>query len=149
MSDLRELYQEVILDHSKRPRNFGELLEANRKAKGHNPLCGDRVDLFLTVEDGRIKDIRFKGAGCAISTASASMMTERLKGATVGEAQELFEQFHDLVTGKSPGGPDPDLGKLEVFSGVKEFPARVKCATMVWHTLRSALEQKDETISTE
>jgi nitrogen fixation NifU-like protein len=150
MSDLRELYQEVILDHSKRPRNFRKLEAANRRAKGHNPLCGDRVELYLEVENGSIRDVAFQGAGCAISTASASVLTETIKGKTVAEVEQLFDTFHDLVTGKPAGGAaGPELGKLAVFSGVVEFPARVKCATMVWHTLRAALEQSEETVSTE
>jgi len=150
MGDLRELYQEVILDHCKRPRNFGELPDANRTAKGHNPLCGDRVDLYLDVEGDKIVDVRFKGAGCAISTASASLMTERVKGATVDEARKLFDVFHALVTGHAAqGAAEADLGKLEVFAGVQEFPARVKCATMVWHTLAAALDEKGATVSTE
>ena len=150
MSDLRELYQEVILDHCKRPRNFRALSGASHHAKGHNPLCGDRVELFLTVDDGNIKDAAFQGAGCAISTASASLLTETVKGKTVEEAGEIFERFHHLVTGKPAAGPaGSDLGKLEAFAGVAEFPVRVKCATMVWHTLRAALEKKQETVSTE
>jgi len=150
MSDLRELYQEVILDHSKRPRNFRTLAAASHRAKGHNPLCGDRVELFLTIDGGDIKDAAFQGAGCAISTASASLLTETVKGKTVEEAGELFERFHDLVTGKPTASPaGSDLGKLEAFAGVAEFPVRVKCATMVWHTLSAALEKKQETVSTE
>ena len=145
--ELRELYQEVILDHSKNPRNFREIEHPSHEAKGHNPLCGDRLTLYLLVEDGVIRDIAFQGAGCAISTASASMMTEALKGKTEAEAEKLFGAFHDLVTGKSEA--TDALGKLAVFSGVREYPVRVKCATLAWHTLNAALEQKKEAVSTE
>ncbi len=148
MSDLGQLYQEVILDHNKKPRNFGKLEQANRQAEGFNPLCGDKITLYLNVEDGLVKDIRFQGSGCAISTASASMMTTSLKGKTVAEAEALFEKFHQMVTGKQPG-PDVELGKLAVFSGVSEFPVRVKCATLAWHTLHAALQGKNEPVSTE
>jgi nitrogen fixation NifU-like protein len=151
-SDLRDLYQEVILDHSKRPRNFGELPGSNRRAEGYNPLCGDRETVLLNVENGVLKDIRFTGSGCAISTASASMMTESLKGKTRPEAEALFTRFHDLITGESKSGPGaPPLGKLEVFSGVREYPVRIKCATLPWHTLKAALasEGADTTVSTE
>ncbi len=137
MSELGDLYQEVILDHSKSPKNFGELPEFNRKAEGFNPLCGDRVTVFLRLEGDRIQDIRFQGSGCAISTASASMMTESLKGKTLEEAQKIFHGFQLLTTGQEPG---MELGKLAVFSGVGEFPARVKCATLAWHALHSAVE---------
>lgn len=150
MSELRDLYQQLILDHSKKPRNFHKLEGANRTAEGHNPLCGDQITLYLRVEDDVIRGIGFEGSGCAISKASASMMTDSVKGKTRAEAQRLFEQFHDLVTGETDEGRDPaDLGKLAVFSGVKEFPVRVKCATLSWHTLRAALEGKGETVSTE
>jgi nitrogen fixation NifU-like protein len=150
MSDLRELYQQLILDHSKKPRNFRTLEGANRTAEGHNPLCGDQITLYLRVEDDVIRAIGFQGSGCAISKASASMMTDSVKGKTRAEAQRLFERFHDLVTGETGEGGDPaDLGKLAVFSGVKEFPVRVKCAILSWHTLRAALEGKEETVSTE
>jgi nitrogen fixation protein NifU and related proteins len=144
---LRELYQEVILDHSKSPRNFHALSGPARSAKGHNPLCGDRLTLYVDVEDGRIKDVAFEGAGCAISTASASMMTEALKGKTEAEAEKMFEGFHALVTGKSLS--EEDLGKLAVFAGVRDYPVRVKCATLAWHTLRAALAQQEEAVSTE
>jgi len=151
MADLRDLYQEVILDHSKGPRNFGELAGANRRAEGYNPLCGDRETVFVRLEDDVLKEVGFRGAGCAISTASASMMTESLKGKTRAEAEALFERFHDLLTGqdgeKKPGSPE--LGKLTVFSGVREFPVRVKCATLPWHTLKAALAGVDRTVSTE
>jgi nitrogen fixation NifU-like protein len=150
MSDLRDLYQELIIDHSKRPRNFRVLEAANRKAEGYNPLCGDKVTVFLELENDRVKNISFQGSGCAISTASASVMTESLKGKTLPEAEALFEVFHNLVTGKPPaGGKTPELGKLAVFSGVSEFPARVKCATLAWHTLQAALQGQGETVSTE
>jgi nitrogen fixation NifU-like protein len=149
MSDLRELYQQVILDHSKKPRNFQKLDGANRTAEGHNPLCGDQITLYVQVEDDMIRRIGFQGSGCAISKASASMMTDSVKGKTTAEAQQLFERFHDLLTGKGGPGDPGDLGKLAVFSGVREFPVRVKCATLAWHTLRAALEGKGEPISTE
>jgi len=148
MSDLRELYQEVILDHHKRPRNFRRLETANRQAEGYNPLCGDKVSLYLRLEDGVVRDIGFQGSGCAISTASASMMTESLKGKSEAEVETLFRRFHDLLTGR-PETPASDLGKLAVFSGVREFPVRVKCATLAWHTLRAALEGRQETVATE
>ena len=140
MSDLRELYQEVILDHSRRPRNF-HVLQAARCANGHNPLCGDRVSIFLDMEGGVIREVSFQGNGCAISTASASMMTEALKGKTVEEAQRLFGLFHELVTtGADAHEAEDALGKLAVFEGVREFPVRVKCATLPWHTFRAAVE---------
>src|SRR5262249_51489352 len=140
MSELRDLYQEVILDHSKRPRNFHSLPSANRKAEGYNPLCGDRETVYLQVEGDVLKDVAFEGSGCAISTASASMMTESLKGKTRAEADALFQRFHGLITGAAEGHGGPALGKLEVFSGVREFPIRVKCATLPWHTLKAALD---------
>ena len=150
MGELRDLYQEVILDHSRRPRNFGEPAGANRRAEGYNPLCGDRETIFIRLEDDRLKDVGFQGAGCAISTASASMMTEALKGRTRQEAEALFERFHQLITGADARGPgSPELGKLAVFSGVREFPVRVKCATLPWHTLRAALSGEQTTVSTE
>jgi nitrogen fixation NifU-like protein len=150
MSDLRELYQEVILDHSKRPRNFRKMEVANRHAEGYNPLCGDRITLYLNLEDGILKDISFQGSGCAISTASASMLTESLKGKTTAEAEALFRRFHELVTGPPDEIPDVEgLGKLAVFAGVREFPIRVKCATLAWHTLRAALTGEDKPVSTE
>jgi nitrogen fixation protein NifU and related proteins len=147
MSDLRDLYQETILDHNKRPRNFKKLEGANRIADGYNPLCGDKVKVYLRVEDGRVKDLSFEGSGCAISKASASVMTESLKGKTVEEAEAVFKRFRDLVTGKSADGDD--LGKLVVFSGVCEFPTRVKCATLAWHALTAALQGKGDAVSTE
>jgi nitrogen fixation NifU-like protein len=152
MSDLRELYQEVILDHHKRPRNFRKLAGDARHVEGYNPLCGDRVTVYVQLEGDRVKDVSFEGSGCAISTASASMMTEALKGKTRPEAEALFHAFHELVTGApgaDPGDVNPALGKLAVFSGVREFPIRVKCATLAWHTFRAALEGKEEPVSTE
>jgi nitrogen fixation NifU-like protein len=137
---LRELYQEVILEHNKNPRNFHKMERANHLAEGYNPLCGDQLTLYLNTEGDQIKDISFEGSGCAISQASASMMTSFMKGKTTEEAEKLFDKFHHMVT--SPMGttsPDPNLGKLAVFAGVSEFPARVKCATLAWHTLKSAL----------
>jgi nitrogen fixation NifU-like protein len=149
--DLRELYQEVILDHSKRPRNFGELPNANREAHGVNPLCGDQATIYLTIEDNVVKDARFVGSGCSISTASASMMTEAVKGKTLAEAEALFRRFHALITGAEEPQDDTraELGKLAVFSGVCEFPVRVKCASLAWHTLRAAISGDDKTVSTE
>jgi len=150
MSDLSDLYQEVILDHYKRPRNFRRLEEANRKAEGHNPLCGDEITVYLHLDGEVIQDISFEGAGCAFSKASASMMTATLKGKTRAEAETLFEKFHQMVTGHRDGTPDPGgLGKLEVFCGVSGFPVRVKCASLAWHTLRAALEGKGGRVSTE
>ncbi len=146
MSDLRDLYQELILEHGKRPRNFKFPEHANRTGHGHNPLCGDRLILKLVVDGDVIKDAGFQGAGCAISTAAASTMTEVIKGKTIAEAHALFESFHALVT---LGATEHDLGKLAAFSGVAEFPARVKCATLAWHTLESALAQKQEAAKTE
>jgi len=149
-SDLRDLYQEMILDHGKRPRNFRELPEGSRKAEGYNPLCGDRETVFLQMDDDVVRDVSFTGAGCAISTASASMMTESVKGKTRGETEALFTRFHDLITGESKSGPGaPDLGKLAVFSGVREYPVRIKCATLPWHTLKAALAGDAERVSTE
>lgn len=144
--DLRDLYQEVILDHNRHPRNFGVLPDANRTAEGNNPLCGDQVTVYLRVEEDRLQEILFDGSGCAISTASASLMTEALRGKTVAEAHALFHGFHDMVT----RGSDPDaLGKLAVFAGVREFPIRVKCATLAWHTLEAALSRHEQPVSTE
>jgi nitrogen fixation protein NifU and related proteins len=151
MNDLRDLYQEVILDHSKRPRNYHAMPEADRRAEGYNPLCGDRETVFLELEGDVLRDVSFQGAGCAISTASASMMTESVKGKTRAEAEALFRRFHDLITGKDGAGPGggPALGKLEVFSGVREYPVRVKCATLPWHTLKAALAGTAAPVSTE
>ena len=140
-TDLRDLYQEVILDHNRRPRNFHVLQNANRSAEGFNPLCGDKITLYIEVENGVIKDIGFQGAGCAISKASASMMTASLKGKTIEEAREIFEKFHAMVAGEPEHLFNPEeMGKLAVFCGVREFPVRVKCASLAWHTLKAALE---------
>ena len=148
MSDLLDLYQEVILDHHKRPRNRGELADADHRAEGHNPLCGDRVTVTARLDGDRIADLRFEGEGCAISTASASLMTEAVKGRPREEVEELFRVFQDVLTGR--GEPEEaDLGKLAVLAGVREFPVRVKCATLAWHTLRAALEERAEPVTTE
>ena len=149
MADLRDLYQEVILEHSKAPRNYRELAGANQHAEGYNPLRGDHFTVYLNVEGDSIRDITFQGSGCAISKASASMMTQALKGKSKSEAQKLFERFHTLVTTGEANGDRPELGKLAVFSGVSEFPVRVKCATLAWHTLQAALEGKQDKVSTE
>ncbi len=150
IGELGELYQEVILEHSKAPRNYRKPASANHHAEGYNPLCGDRCSVFLDVEGDAIRDIGFQGSGCAISRASASMMTQSVKGKSKKEAARLFEQFHRLVTGDADAVTNAqDLGKLAVFAGVSKFPARVKCATLAWHTLQSALEDKQETVSTE
>lgn len=143
-SDLSDLYQEVILDHNKRPRNFRALATPSHHAEGHNPLCGDRLDLFLNVESDRIADIGFQGSGCAISRASASLMTDAVKGSSVGEALALFERFHRMVTTAPDVGVE-DMGKLSVLAGVREFPVRVKCASLAWHTLKAALEREERT----
>lgn len=149
MSDLRELYQTTILDHYKKPRNFGPLAAANADATGDNPLCGDHVTVHLFVDGDVVRDVHFEGSGCAISTASASMMTETVKGRTRAEAERLFDRFHRLVAGPSEDLPGPEeLGKLAVFSGVREHPARIKCATLAWHALHSALGEA-RTVSTE
>ncbi len=149
-SELRELYQQVILDHNKSPRNFKKLEDANHHAEGHNPLCGDHLDVYLQLENDVVKDISFIGNGCAISKSSASLMTAIVKGKTKEEAEHLFEKFHELVTGKLNDANEVEaLGKLAVFQGVQEFPARVKCASLAWHTLHNALNNKEEKISTE
>jgi nitrogen fixation protein NifU and related proteins len=150
MADLRDLYQEVIFDHNKRPRNFRRLETANRTAEGYNPLCGDQLALYLLVEHGVVKDATFQGTGCAISIASASLMTEILKGKTEQEAEALFQGFHTLVT--TPSGTPVEaggLGKLQVLVGVREYPSRVKCATLAWHTLHAALASQGQAVSTE
>ncbi len=150
MSELRDLYQELILDHQKRPRNFKRVSPATHETRGLNPLCGDNLVLTLRVDDGIVADIGFEGSGCAISKASASMMTERVKGRSVAEAIEVFEAFHSMLTVEAPSEEVlEDLGKLGVFSGVREFPARVKCATLSWQTLRRALAEGGGTVSTE
>jgi len=149
ISEIGELYQEVIIDHSKRPRNFRALEGAERKAEGYNPLCGDRLVVYLKMKGDRIADVSFQGSGCAISTASASIMTSEVKGKTRKEAEETFEMFRKMVTGNPNGNWEEELGKLAAFSGVSQFPVRVKCASLCWHTLKAALEEKKETISTE
>jgi len=145
--DLRELYQEVIFDHNRKPRNFHEMPEANRSADGHNPLCGDQLTVFLRVSDGRVEDVSFVGHGCAISTASASLMTEAVKGRSIEEIETLFRDVHTLLTDQQP--PERDFGKLVALSGVREFPVRVKCATLAWHTLHNALAGHGERAKTE
>src|SRR5829696_8030166 len=140
MSDLQDLYQSLILDHNRRPRNYGELAGADRRADGRNPLCGDQLTVWLKMDGERVADVSFVGSGCAISKASASMMTAAVKGKTVDEARALFERFHALVTGRGDAGAAEALGKLAAFAGVARFPVRVKCASLAWHTLRSALE---------
>ncbi len=142
-----DLYQETILDHSKRPRNFHGMQDANRHAEGYNPLCGDKLKLYLKVENDVVQDASFEGSGCAISTASASLMTESLKGKSREEALKLLEKFHDLLTTETVAAKD--LGKLVVFCGVRDYPARVKCATLAWHTLKSALTNSGEVTTTE
>lgn len=148
MSDLRELYQEVIFDHNRQPRNCRKLGDANRCAEGFNPLCGDQLTVYLKLNEGVINDVTFEGNGCAISTASASLMTEALKGRTEAEARALFANFHKRVT-EHGGDANLDLGKLEVLAGVAEFPSRVKCATLAWHTLNAALDQQAQPVTTE
>ena len=150
MPDLKELYQQVILDHNKHPRNFHKLEDANRKAEGFNTLCGDRLTLYVRLENDVIADVGFEGTGCAIFKASASLMTQALKGKTKAEAEALFDKVHKMLTGElDPNANGNQLGKLAVFSGVCEFPVRVKCATLAWHTLRAALATKNEVVSTE
>jgi nitrogen fixation NifU-like protein len=149
-NELRELYQQVILDHNKSPRNFRVIENANHYSEGFNPLCGDRIDIYLDVENGIVKDISFQGRGCAISKASASLMSSMVKGKTVEEAEKLFEKFHDLITGKLGDDPDiEELGKLAVFAGVRDFPARVKCASLAWHTMINALKEEKDIVTTE
>ncbi len=148
MSDLKELYQEVIFDHNRNPRHYGKVEDANRCAKGVNPLCGDKMTLYLKVDDaGRISDVSFEGSGCAISVASASLMTDVLVGKTVQEAEGLFEKFHGMMMDDKDGGEQ--LGKLQVLSGVKGFPSRIKCATLCWHALQAALKDQNKPVSTE
>jgi nitrogen fixation NifU-like protein len=150
MSDLSDLYQEVILDHNRRPRNFGALPSPDRQAHGHNPLCGDRLTIYLGLDGDIVRDVRFEGSGCAISKASASLMTEAVKGHTVGEALTTFDRFQAMVTRSMESDLDAEgLGKLEVFAGVREFPMRVKCATLAWHTLKSALADSGAVARTE
>ena len=144
MSDLSDLYQEVILDHNRRPRNFHALAGASHRAEGYNPLCGDRLTLYLKVTGDTIEDVSFQGAGCAISKASASMMTDLLKGKTIAEASALFDRFHRMVTTPPDQGVE-DLGKLSALAGVREFPVRVKCASLAWHTLKAAMADEQRT----
>ena len=146
--DLRDLYQSTILDHNKSPRNFGRPGSANRQARGDNPLCGDKITVYLDVDDGVVADVGLEGTGCAISTASASMMTEAVKGKPLAEVFALFETFHELLAGEQGGTPE-DIGKLAVFSGVREYPMRVKCATLAWHTLRAAAQNETQPVKTE
>ena len=149
-NELRELYQQVILDHNKSPRNFRKLETANHHAEGYNPLCGDRIDIYIKLDNDKIADISFQGSGCAISKASASLMSTMVKGKTIEEAGKLFEKFHHLITGKLNEEVDTeDVGKLAVFAGVREFPSRVKCASLAWHTLNSALKEENKTVTTE
>ena len=151
MSELDELYQEVILDHNKSPRNFREIVDANRRSEGYNPLCGDHVTVYVNLADGVIRDISFKGSGCAISKASASMMTTELKGKSEAEAEKVFDSVHKMLTGEMGGQEDEleRLGKLKILSGVCKFPARVKCASLAWHTVTAALKGSDKVASTE
>ncbi len=146
MSELRDLYQDVILDHNRHPRNFGKPQGANREAEGYNPLCGDRIKIYLRVERGAIAEVAFEGSGCAISQACASLMTEAVKGKTIAQAEQLADSFHRMVTAE---GRHAELGKLEVLAGVREFPARIKCATLPWHTLNAALKGRDQPVTTE
>ena len=151
MSDLMDLYQEVILDHNKRPRNFGPMDDPDYFAVGNNPLCGDQLRLYIKLDGDRVEQIRFEGSGCAISTASASLMTEVVGGKTLEEVDVLYESFHELLTGDPSVVAEvgPELGKLAVFSGVREFPVRVKCATLAWHTLQAALKDQEKAVTTE
>jgi nitrogen fixation NifU-like protein len=149
MSELSELYQQVILDHNKKPRNFRKLDTANHSAEGYNPLCGDQMTIYITLEDDLVKDVGFEGSGCAISKASASMMTQAIKGKSKEEAETLFKEFHSMVTGELDHETEENsLGNLKIFAGVREFPVRVKCATLPWHTMHAALNKQDQ-VSTE
>jgi nitrogen fixation NifU-like protein len=149
-ADLRDLYQEVILDHQRNPRNFRVIPQPDRVSAGRNPLCGDEITVYVTLADGVVRDLSFQGTGCAICTASASLMTEHLKGKTVEEVGRLFDAFHGMLTDSaSEASPLDSLGKLQVFEGVRQFPVRIKCATLPWHALRAAIENRDEVVSTE
>ncbi len=148
-SELAALYQDIIIDHNKSPRNFREIPPPRHEADGYNPLCGDRLNVYLTLDGDRISDVSFKGSGCAISVASASLMTEALKGRTISEAEALFERMHALLTGQETGPQDIELGKLEALAGVRAYPSRVKCATLAWHTVQSALTENQQAVSTE
>ena len=151
MSDLMDLYQEVILDHNKKPRNFGKLDDADHFAEGNNPLCGDQLKVYIIMDGDRVAQIRFEGSGCAISTASASLMTEAVAGKSLDEVEAIYQSFHELLTGDPSEVAEvgPELGKLAVFSGVREFPVRVKCATLSWHTLQAALQDPGMSVTTE
>jgi nitrogen fixation protein NifU and related proteins len=147
VNELQDLYREVILDHNRNPRNFGELTEADRVVEGVNPLCGDRMTLYLKLAGDRIEDVRFKGTGCAISVASSSLMTERVKGQSVESSLSLYDRVHEMLTGRQE--PDDDMEKLVALAGVREYPSRVKCASLAWHALKTALAGSDEKVSTE
>lgn len=150
MSELKDLYREVILDHNRQPRNFGEIENADRVVEGVNPLCGDRMTLYVKLDDGRIEDVRFKGTGCAISVASSSLMTERVKGSTIDQSLTLFDRVHHMLTDTAADEDElAELGKLAALSGVREYPSRVKCASLAWHALKSALTSPDGSVSTE
>ena len=149
MSELRDLYQEVILDHNKHPHNFGELADADRHADGFNPLCGDKLSVYVNLDGDMITDVCFEGSGCAISKASASLMTDSVKGKTLVETRELFDRFLNLVTDGDVADDDEALGKLAVFAGVRDYPTRVKCASLAWHTLRAAVEDRHDVVTTE
>ncbi len=150
MNELQDLYQELILDHNRSPRNFRRIKNADGEANGYNPLCGDRVTVYVTINDDVVSDVAFEGSGCAISTAAASLMTQSIKGKSIGEAKALFDNFRRLVTDESVASDNsPALGKLEALGGVRRFPARVKCATLVWHTLKAALDRQEQTVTTE
>lgn len=150
MDDLRELYQQIILDHNKDPKNYGKIVNCSHASEGHNPLCGDHIKIYAQVEDGIIKDIKFEGEGCAIAKASGSIMTALLKGKTIEEAEKLFKTFQELITSEVDSDVDlENLGKLAVFAGVREFPTRVKCAGLAWHTVKAAIDEEDKIVSTE
>ncbi len=149
LENLRELYQEVVFDHNRNPRNFRAIEDADRKIEGFNPLCGDRITLYLKLDGDHIADIGFQGQGCAISTASASLMTELVKGKTLDEAEKLFATFHRIVTGQDDSLKLEELGKLAVLAGVRQYPSRIKCATLPWHSLEAAIKGEAETVSTE
>lgn len=150
MDDLRELYQQIILDHNKSPKNYGKIVNCSHASEGYNPFCGDHIKIYAQVKDGIIKDIKFEGEGCAIAKASGSIMTALLKGKTIEEAEKLFKAFQDLITSDVDSEVDLEhLGKLAVFAGVREFPTRVKCAGLAWHTVKAAIDKKDEVVTTE
>jgi nitrogen fixation NifU-like protein len=149
VTNLEALYQEVILDHNRKPRNFREIADADRRIEGRNPLCGDHVTVWLKLDGDRVADISFKGTGCAVSKSSASLMTAAIKGKTVAEAQVLFERFHDMVTGKLPDGERETMGSLAALGGVSKFPVRVKCASLAWHAMKSALDQGPAEVTTD